>query len=85
MKRTQIYLDPEQHKFLETMAFYLSQKQNRKITMSEVIRQAIDSMRENFPGIENETDEIIKSSLLMQGIKNAKDNDELYDHEKVFG
>jgi len=85
MKRTQIYLESEQHKFLETMSFYLSQKENRKVSMSEIIRQAIERMIEENKNIHNETQLIIEDSNLLNAILTAKKEKEFYSHDEVFG
>ena len=85
MKRTQIYLDSEQHKFLETMSFYLSQKENRKVSMSEIVRQAIGKMIEDNKTIYDETQLIIEDSNLLNGILTAKKEKDFYSYDEVFG
>lgn len=37
MKRTQIYLEAEQHDFLENMAFVIGKKNRKKVSISELI------------------------------------------------
>jgi len=85
MKRTQIYLDSEQHKFLETMSFYLSQKENRKVSRSEIVRQAIERMIKENKNIYNETQLIIEDSSLLNAILTAKKEEGFYNHEEIFG
>ncbi len=85
MKRTQIYLTADQQEFLENLAFVLSRKQHKRISISEVIRQAIDMLKEEYEGVENETDLILKSSHLMEGLSRAREEKDLLDHEDVFG
>lgn len=87
MKRTQIYLKDEQQDFLENMAFVIGKKEQRKVSISELIRSAINLLREQYneEQIENETDLILKSSHLMTGIKKARNEKKLLSHDEVFG
>lgn len=87
MKRTQIYLDPEQQDFLENLAFISSKKRKKKVSVSEIIRSAIDLLKDNYDSkqIESETDLILKSSNLLAGIKKARSEKKLLSHEEVFG
>lgn len=48
MKRTQIYLEAEQQDFLENMAFVIGKKNRKKVSISELIRSAIELLRENM-------------------------------------
>jgi metal-responsive CopG/Arc/MetJ family transcriptional regulator len=41
MKRTQIYLSEDLHNKLEDLAFVFSKQENKKVSMSEVVRRAI--------------------------------------------
>ena len=84
MKRTQIYLREDQHEFLEKLAFYLSQKKSGHMTMSELIRQGIDLLEEKYGYIRDETDLVLKSSFLMEGIEEARNEKELLDFDEVF-
>ena len=59
MKRTQIYLTTEQHEFLENLAFYLSRKENKKTTISELIRQAIGNLQAKYGNIKEESLKVI--------------------------
>ena len=85
MKRTQIYLTAEQHEFLESLAFYLSRKENRKTTISELIRQAIGNMQAKYGNVKDETDMILESSLIMEGLEIARNEKGLLTHNEVFG
>lgn len=85
MKRTQIYLDPEQHDFLEAMAFYLGRSQKRKVSMSEVIREAIEQMRRKNPKVMDETDLILRDANLMKELTVARNEEGFLDYEDVFG
>ena len=85
MKRTQIYLDATQHEFLESLAFLKSRKANKRVTMSELIRNAIDLLREQYQDTEDETNLIIQSDLLMNSIQKAKSQKEFLTHQEVFG
>jgi Arc/MetJ-type ribon-helix-helix transcriptional regulator len=87
MKRTQIYLEQEQQEFLENLAFVIGKQKHKKVSVSEVIRSAINLLREKYDEeeLENETELILKSDHLMTGIKNAKNEKDFLSHEEVFG
>ena len=87
MKRTQIYLEPDQQDFLENMAFVISKKSRKKVSISEVIRSAINLLRDKYDSkqIESETELILKSDHLLAGIKKARNEKKLLTHEEVFG
>ena len=87
MKRTQIYLDPAQHDFLENLAFLWSKRDGRKISLSEVIRSAIELLEEKVgtKKAESETEAILKSAFLLEGIKKARGQKGFLSHEEVFG
>lgn len=87
MKRTQIYLDPVQHDFLENLAFLWSKREKKKISISEIIRSAIDILKERYgpKQAESETEAILKSAFLLEGIKKAKGQKGFLSHEEVFG
>jgi len=87
MKRTQIYLDPGRHDFLASLAFLWSKKNRKKITISEVIRSAIDLLKEKYGTREakSETEAILESTLLLDGIKKGRGQKRFLTHEEVFG
>lgn len=87
MKRTQIYLDPAQHDFLENLAFLWSKRDGKKISLSEVIRSAIELLKEKVGSkrTESETEAILKSSFILDGIKKARGQKGFLSHEEVFG
>lgn len=87
MKRTQIYLDQAQHDFLENLAFLWSKKNKKKISISEIIRSAIELLKEKCDSkrVESETDVILESALLLDGIKKARGQKGFLSHEEVFG
>lgn len=87
MKRTQIYIDPTQHDFLENLAFVWSKKNKKKVSISEIIRSAIELLKEKYNSeeIENETELILKSEHLMKGIKKATTQKGFLSHDEVFG
>lgn len=41
LKRTMIYLDPEDHRALFNLALDESRKQDRRVTMAEMIRESV--------------------------------------------
>ncbi|HAE39194.1 MAG TPA: hypothetical protein DCG57_11230 [Candidatus Riflebacteria bacterium] len=86
MKRTQIYLESDQQDFLENIAFVISKKNRKKVSISEVIRSAINLLREKYDEkqLEDETEMILKSDHLMAGIKKARNEKKLLSHEEVF-
>lgn len=87
MKRTQIYLDPAQHDFLENLAFLWGKQNKKKISISEIIRSAIDLLKEKVGAkeAESETETILKSAFLLEGIKKARGQKGFLTHEEVFG
>jgi len=87
MKRTQIYLDPGRHDFLANLAFLWSKRNRKKITISEVIRSAIDLLQEKYGAMEteSETEVILKSVLLLEGVKKARGQKGHLTHQDVFG
>lgn len=85
MKRTQIYLDSEQHDFIEALAFFLGRSQKRKVSLSEVIRQAIDKMRDQYPTVQNETDLILRDANLLKETLEARKEEGFLEYEDVFG
>ncbi|MBA4423815.1 MAG: hypothetical protein C0390_12090 [Syntrophus sp. (in: bacteria)] len=85
MKRTQIYIDPARHDFLESMAFVLSRQMHKRVTISEVIRSAIDLLQQQHRSTESETDLILRNDLLMTGLKKARGQKKLLTHKDVFG
>lgn len=85
MKRTQIYLTTEQQDFLENMAFISGKKMNKKVTVSSMIRKAIDLFIEANNGVETETDLILKSNLLISGLEKARNQKDLLEHKDIFG
>jgi hypothetical protein len=85
MQRTQIFLNPEQKEFLESMAFILSRKANKRVSVSEVIRKAVDNYRLEHEDIKTETELILQSPHLMEGLKNAMGEEEFLEYNDVFG
>ena len=87
MKRTQIYLDPSQHDFLENLAFLWSKKNGKKTSISEIIRSAIELLKDKYgtKQIESETDVILSSAFLLDGVKKARAQKGFLSHEEVFG
>jgi len=85
MRRTQIYLTAEQHDFLENLAFYLSKKDNNKTTISKLVRQAIENMQAKYGNVKDETDLILESSLILEGLERARNSKKVFDHDEVFG
>jgi hypothetical protein len=87
MKRTQIYLDPAQHDFLENLAFLWSKRDKKKISISEIIRSAIGLLQERYGSkqTESETEAILKSAFLLEGIKKARGQKGCLSHKEVFG
>ncbi len=49
LKRTMIFLDPEDHRALFELALDASRKAGRRITMAELIRQAVKLYLRGIP------------------------------------
>jgi hypothetical protein len=81
------YLDPAQHDFLENLAFLWSKQKGKKISLSEVIRSAIELLKEKVGSkkTESETDAILRSAFRLEGIKKAREQKGYLSHEEVFG
>lgn len=84
MKRTQIYLDEGQQVFLEGLAFLLSRKEKKRVSISELIRRAIEILKKKYPEVPTETDLILNSPSLLKGIEKAKKEKKLLSHKAVF-
>jgi hypothetical protein len=85
MKRTQIYLNDEQYEYLQNLAFVLSKKNEKKITMSEIIRNAISMLKDNYKKIDNETDIIINSPNILKALDLARKDKTNLDYKDIFG
>ena len=83
--RTQIYLDSEQKNFLEDVAYILSRQNGIKISISELIRQGIEKLKQDYKGLIDETDLIISNPKLLKKIKTARKEKGFLTHEEVFG
>lgn len=85
MKRTQIYLSQEQYDFLASLSFVMSKSNNKKISMSELIRDAITLLQKEHKDVEDETDIILQSSSLLNSLNKARKQKKFLDHKDVFG
>jgi hypothetical protein len=85
MKRTQIYLKEDQYEYLQNLSFVLSKKSNKKITVSEIIRNAITMMKSNYKEIDNETDLIVNSPNILAALETARKEKVNLDYDDVFG
>lgn len=83
--RTQIYLDSEQKNFLEDVAYILSRQSGTKVSISELIRQGIESLKKDYKSLIDETDLIISNPKLLKQIKTARKEKGFLTHEEVFG
>lgn len=84
MRRTQIYIDPKHFDYLETFAFLMTRQENKRITVSQIVRLAIEDFHVKHP-VPDETDIIINSPLLMKSLQIARKQTKLLTHEEVFG
>lgn len=74
MFRTEIYLKEEQRAQLHDVSFLLTKKKKKRIGMAEVIREAIDEWLQKHFKKRDETDLILNSPILMEGIRKARVN-----------
>lgn len=72
MYRTEIYLRDDQRAKLQDISFVMSKKNNKRIGMADIIRKALDEWILKHFKKEDETDIILNSSILMQGLESAK-------------
>lgn len=77
MKRTQIYILPEQYQFLEKIASITSRKAHKRISISHVIRSSINLLKEQY--IQNKNEE---KELLLMRMYPSPSLKELWDNEK---
>lgn len=82
--RTQIYLDSKQRDLLDDIAYSLRKQTGRKTSISELIREGIELLKQEYQ-ITDETDIIINSTLLLDGIENARKEKGFLSHKEVFG
>lgn len=85
MKRTQIYLTEDQHNFVENLAFLLSKKGQKKISVSEIIRKGIEILKDEYSEYKDETDFILNSPYILEGFEQARNEKVFYDYKDVFG
>ncbi len=77
MKRTQIYISPDQYEFLENMAFLTSKKEHKRISISEIIRNAITMLKDHYS--KNKTED---KDLLYLKKHASKSLEKIWDNEK---
>ncbi len=82
MKRTQIYLTPEQHDFLENITLLRSKKEHKRVSISEIVRNAINLFKENYFRNKSEEKDLMNMRLFasssLEEIWDNKQDDE-YD------
>ena len=77
MKRTQIYISPDQYEFLENLAFLTSKKEHKRISISEIIRNAITMLKDHYS-----KNKIEDKDLLYLKNHASKSLEKLWDNEK---
>lgn len=77
MKRTQIYISPDQYEFLENLAFLTSKKEHKRISISEIIRNAITMLKEHYS-----KNKIEDKDLLYLKKHASKSIEDIWDNEK---
>ena len=77
MKRTQIYISPDQYEFLENLAFLTSKKEHKRISISEIIRNAITMLKDHY-----RKNKIEDKDLLYLKKKASKSLEEIWNNEK---
>ncbi|NMC99288.1 MAG: hypothetical protein GYA62_06175 [Bacteroidales bacterium] len=77
MKRTQIYISPDQYEFLENLAFLTSKKEHKRISISEIIRNAITMLKDHYS-----KNKIEDKDLLYLKKKASKSLEEIWNNEK---
>ena len=73
MKRTQIYLAPDQYEFLENLAFLESKKEHKRVSISEIIRNAISIFKESYIRNKSEDKDLLKRLKTIQAVIDASD------------
>jgi len=77
MKRTQIYISPDQYEFLENLAFLTSKKEHKRISISEIIRNAITMLKDHYS-----KNKIEDKDLLYLKNHASKSLEKIWDNEK---
>ena len=77
MKRTQVYISPDQYEFLENLAFLTSKKEHKRISISEIIRNAITMLKEHYS-----KNKIEDKDLLYLKKHASKSIEDIWDNEK---
>ncbi len=82
MKRTQIYISPEQYNFLEDVAFITSRQEQKRVSISEIIRKSINLLKEQYVRNKNEEKELTYlKTRASRSLQEVWDNeqDSIYD------
>ena len=77
MKRTQIYISSEQYEFLENIAFIESKKEQKRVSISEIIRNAINIFKQNYLRNKSEDQDLSNMRLFA-----SKSLEEIWDNDK---
>ena len=77
MKRTQIYISPEQYNFLEDVAFITSRQEQKRVSISEIIRKSINLLKEQY--IRNKNEE---KDLTYLKTRASRSLQEVWDNEQ---
>lgn len=77
MKRTHIYISSDQYEFLENMAFLTGKKEHKRISISEIIRNAITMLKDHYS-----KNKIEDTDLLYLKKHAGKSLEEVWDNPK---
>jgi|GEM_PF-6507817 len=77
MKRTQIYISPEQYNFLEDVAFITSRQEQKRVSISEIIRKSINLLKEQYVRNKNE-----EKDLTYLKTRASRSLQEVWDNEQ---
>ena len=84
MKRTQIYLSDDQHEFLENLAFLTGKKEHKRISISEIIRNAITMLKDHYGKNKKEEKELLSlKTYASRSLKEIWDNDKDAEYDKL--
>ena len=84
MKRTQIYLSADQYEFLENLAFLTSKKEHKRISISEIIRNAVSMLKDHYSKNKKEEKDLLNlKTYASRSLSEVWDNEKDSEYDKL--
>ena len=84
MKRTQIYIPLDQYEFLESLAFKESRREHKRVSISEVIRNAINLLKEQYQRNKSEESYLLSlKKLVSPSLQEIWNNEKDAEYDKL--